>query len=115
METPANSKPANRRRHRRVPVKVYADLHWEGAGGQMNFARARVVDVSEGGVGISFPGGGLRVGLSVNVRIEQFGFAEYGIVNYARGATLGVQLRFDAATLQELERWKKCIESAEKS
>jgi hypothetical protein len=116
METPAKPTPANRRSHQRVPVKVYADLHWESADGRMNFARARVLDVSEGGVGLSLPGGSLRVGVSVHLRIEQFGLAEYGMVHYARGdGILGVKLRFDGATAEELERWKKCVESAQKA
>jgi hypothetical protein len=116
MDSPASAKPADRRAHPRVPVKLYADLHWEGTDGQMNFARARVLDVSEGGVRLSLPACRLNIGVSVHLRIEQFGFAGYGIVHYARGdGILGVKLRFEAATKQELERWKKSVQSAQSS
>lgn len=116
METPAKPKAANRRRHPRAPVKIYADLHWEGADGQMKFARARVLDISEGGVGLSLPGGRIREGVSVHLRIEQLGLAEYGMVHYTRGdGILGVKLRLDAATKEQLERWKQRVESAQQT
>jgi hypothetical protein len=112
LKTKSSTKPAERRGHRRVAVKIYADLHWEGADGQMRFARTRVTNISEDGIGLSFPGGGLSVGASVHLRIEQLGLAEYGMVHHTRGdGTLGVKLRLDAATEQQLERWKKCVGS----
>jgi hypothetical protein len=114
VESPGSAKPANQRRHRRVPVKTYADLRWEGADGQMKFARARVLDISEGGVRLSLPGCSFNIGASVHLRIEQFGFAEYGMVHHTRGdGILGIKLRLEAATQQELERWKKCVESVQ--
>jgi hypothetical protein len=51
MESDVSTKPVNWRRHRRAPVNTYAGVQWEDASGRMNFARARVLDVSEGGVG----------------------------------------------------------------
>jgi hypothetical protein len=80
----------------------------------MNFTRARVLDVSEGGVLLSLPGGSLRAGVPVRVRVEQFEFGEYGTVRYAWGnGTLGVEWRFDATNKPEMERWKKCVQSVQ--
>jgi hypothetical protein len=105
---------ADLRRHRRIPVKVYADLYWEGADRRMNFERAYLLDVSEGGLRLRLSSGGLKVGASVHVRIEQFGFAEYGIVRYALGhGIVGVELRFETVTEQQIERWKKIVGSAQ--
>jgi|WetSurMetagenome_2_1015567.scaffolds.fasta_scaffold68905_2 hypothetical protein len=110
LKTKSPTKAADRRGHQRVPVKLYADLHWEAADGQMKFARTRVLDISEGGIGLSLPAGSLSVGVSVHLRIEQFGLSEYGMVHHARGdGTFGVKLRLNAATKQEVERWKKCV------
>jgi hypothetical protein len=110
-DTPKTS-GADLRRHRRMGVKVYADLYWEGANRQMNFARGYVLDVSEGGLRLRLPGGNLKTGASVNVRIEQYGFAEYGTVRYASGqGILGIEFRFQTATKAQVERWKKLLSS----
>ena len=71
MESSASARLTNRRRHRRVPANTFADVQWEDASGRMNFARARVLDVSDGGVLLSVPGTGFRAGAPVRVRIEQ--------------------------------------------
>lgn len=114
MESSAITKPADRRHHRRVPVKLYADLHWEGTDGKMGFARALVLDVSDGGVRLSLPSASLRNGVSLSVRIEQFGFSAYGVVQYARAnGNLGISLRLDETNKHEFERWKKCVQSAQ--
>ena len=104
--------PADLRRHRRMGVKVYADLYWEGADRQMSFARGYVLDVSEGGLRLRLPGGNLKTGASVNVRIEQFGFAEYGTVRYALGqGILGIEFRFQTAAKAQVECWRKLLSS----
>ena len=101
-------------RHRRIPTKVCADLYWEGAEGRTSFARADCLDISEGGVRLRLPGGGLKRGVSVHVRIEAFGFAEFGIVRYAHAhGIVGVELRLESAAQEQIERWQKIVRSAQ--
>ena len=100
------------RSHRRMGVKVYADLYWEGADRQMSFARGHVLDVSEGGLRLRLPRGNLKTGASANVRIEQYGFAEYGTVRYVLGQEiLGIEFRFQTAAKAQVERWRKLLSS----
>ena len=105
-------KRADRRRHARTPLNVYADLYWEGADGQLTFQRAQCLDVSAGGLRLRLPGGGLKKGMSVNVRIEKFGFAEYGVVRYSLAlGMVGIEFRFETAGEEQQERWNKLVRS----
>jgi hypothetical protein len=100
------------RRHARIPVKVYADLYWEGADRRMTFERAQCLDVSARGLRLRLPGRELQTGTSVHVRIDKFGFAEYGIVRYALGhGIVGVEFRFETAGKEQTERWNRLVSS----
>ena len=113
MKDPFDSHP-DARRHRRTATKVYADLYWEGPDMAMRFARAYCLDVSEGGLRVRLPGGGPESGASVNVRIEAFGFSEYGFVRHssARGV-LGIEFRFEGASEDQIARWRKIVRSVQ--
>ena len=116
MDVPKDTNPAELRRHRRIPVKVYADLYWEGADRRMNFERAYLLDVSEGGLRLRLPSCSLKAGVSVNVRIEQLGFAEYGVVRYVLGhGIVGIESRLDMSDEGQIERWKKILGSIQGS
>lgn len=108
--------PAKRRldsrRHQRNPAKTYADLHWESRDRGMLFARAYCLDVSDGGLRLRLPGGGPPVGTSLSVRIDAFGFTEFGVVRYAHpSGILGVEFRFEGAAREQLDRWRKVVRS----
>jgi hypothetical protein len=110
---PSAPRRPDQRRHGRAPTKVYADLYWEGAEGRTSFARAYCLDISEGGLRLRLPSTDLKPGVSVNVRIEAFGFAEYGIVRYVHGhGIVGIEFRFEAADKMQIERWQKVVRSA---
>lgn len=105
---------SNLRRHRRAPTKTPADLHWEGRDGVMRHARAYCLDTSESGVRLQVFGDMPEPGASLYVRLEEFGFAEYGFVRYVhRRAILGVEFRFDGTAPEHLERWKKLVKAVE--
>jgi hypothetical protein len=102
------------RRHRRAPTKTPADLHWEGRDGAMRHARACCLDTSESGVRLQVFGDVPESGASLYVRLEEFGFAEYGLVRYVhQRSMLGVEFRFDWASPEHLERWKKLVKAVE--
>ncbi len=100
------------RRYHRSPAKAYVDLYWEARGRGMLFERAYCLDVSEGGLRLRLPGGGPPVGTSLNVRIDAFGFAEFGVVRYAHpSGILGVEFRFEGAASEQVDRWRKIVRS----
>jgi hypothetical protein len=102
------------RRHRRAPTKTPADLHWEGKDGAMRFARAYCLDTSESGVRLQVFGDVPEPGASIYIRLEEFGFAEYGLVRHVhRRDIVGVEFRFDWAAPEHLERWKKLVKTVE--
>jgi hypothetical protein len=79
----------------------------------MQFARAQVLDISEGGMRLKLAGRHPATGLSVNVRIEQFGFSEFGIVRHTVWqGILGLELRFETASAKQIERWQRVVQSA---
>jgi hypothetical protein len=46
--------------------------------------------------------------------MEEFGFAEYGLVRYVHKRTfVGVEFRFEWASQEQLERWKKVVKTVE--
>jgi hypothetical protein len=102
------------RHHRRIPTRLWADLYWESTDRQMRFARAQVLDLSDGGVRLKLASEPPRAGTSINVRIERVGFADFGIVRHATWhGMLGVELRFETATKTQIERWQQIVESAQ--
>jgi hypothetical protein len=114
MASPQEQPGSDLRRHRRVPTKTPADLHWEGKDGAMKFARAYCLDASESGVRLQVFGDVPEPGASLGIRLEEFGFAEYGLVRYVRKRTIvGVEFRFDWAGQEQLERWKKVVKAVE--
>jgi hypothetical protein len=102
------------RRHRRASTKTPADLHWEGRDGAMRHARAYCLDASESGVRLQVFGDVPESGASLYIRLEEFGFAEYGHVRYVhKRGIVGVEFRFDWAAPEHLERWKKLVKAVE--
>jgi hypothetical protein len=80
----------------------------------MKFARAYCLDTSESGVRLQIFGDVPESGVSVHVCLEEFGFAEYGLVRYSnpRGI-IGVEFRFEGVAPEHLERWKKLVKAVE--
>jgi hypothetical protein len=80
----------------------------------MRFARAYCLDTSESGVRLQVFGDVPESGTSLYIRLEEFGFAEYGLVRYAhKQGIVGVEFRFDWAVPEHLERWKKLVKTVE--
>jgi hypothetical protein len=105
---------SEKRRHRRAATKTPAYLHWEGKDGSMRSARAYCLDASESGVRLQVFGDVPESGASIHVRLEEFGFAEYGAVRYVQQRSIvGVEFRLDWATPEHIERWKKLVKAAE--
>ena len=101
------------RRHSRIPVRLWADVYWEGSDRQIHFARAQVLDVSESGMRLKLAGNHPATGLSVNVRIEQYCFSEFGIVRHdVWHGVLGIELRFEMAARNQVDRWQRIVRSA---
>jgi len=88
-----------------------ADLHWEAPDGTLKVARGRCLDVSESGIRLEVLDEIPKLGTSLYVRLEEFGFAEYGIVRYVQlRGVVGIEFRFDGTAPGHFERWKKTIE-----
>jgi hypothetical protein len=105
---------ADLRRHSRVPIKTRVDLHWEGQDGTLRVTRACCLDVSESGIRLEVFGEVPKPGTSLYIRVEEFGFADYGTVRFAQArGVVGVEFRFDGTAPEHFEHWKKIIKEIE--
>jgi hypothetical protein len=102
------------RRHRRVATNTRATAYWEGPNGQLSFAQAHCVDVSEAGICVQISGEVPQRGTSMHVSLEETGYSGYCIVRHSQPrGIVGAEFRFELAELQELERWRRIAREAE--
>ncbi len=113
MEPKKNLSRPDQRRHARAQVKLYADLQWTGADGMPRYVRAVCLDISESGLRLRATTETPSQGAQVQVRLENWITAERGIVRHARLlGIVGIELRLEAASPAELQRWRDYVARA---